>query len=76
VIGSVQDFIDEGRELNHCIYTNKYFCRKDSLILSATIDNKRIETIEFSLKEMKIVQARIAEQGIQVQQRNQIIGKG
>jgi hypothetical protein len=58
VIGSVQDFIDEGRELHHCIYTNKYFAEKDSLILSATIDNKRIETIEFSLKEMRIVQAR------------------
>jgi hypothetical protein len=58
VIGSVQDFINEGRELHHCIYTNKYFAEKNSLILSATIDNKRIETIEFSLKEMKIVQAR------------------
>jgi hypothetical protein len=49
--------------------------QKKILILSATIDNKRIETIEFSLKEM-IVQGGIAEQGIQVQQRNQIIGKG
>jgi hypothetical protein len=27
VIGSVQDFID-GEELNHCIYTNKYFAEK------------------------------------------------
>ena len=30
----------------------------DSLILSATIDGKRIETIEVSLKTLKVVQSR------------------
>jgi hypothetical protein len=58
VISSVNEFVNEGKELKHCVYTNEYFDKKNSLILSATIDNKRIETIEFSLKEMKIVQAR------------------
>ena len=58
VLASVKEFIAEGKELKHCIYTNEYFAEKNSLILSARIDNKPIETIEISLKEMKIVQAR------------------
>lgn len=58
VLDSVIDFVNEGKALKHCIYTNKYFQDKDSLIFSARIDEKRIETIEFSLSEMKIIQAR------------------
>jgi hypothetical protein len=58
VLGSVKEFIDEGKELKHCVYENEYFSDKNSLILSARIDDKPIETIEFSLKEMKIIQAR------------------
>jgi hypothetical protein len=58
VLSSVQEFIAEGKQLNHCVYTNEYFSEKNSLILSARIDNRPIETIEISLKEMKIVQAK------------------
>ena len=58
VLDSVTDFINEGKSLRHCVYTNKYFEEKNSLLLSARIDNKPIETIEISLTEMKIVQAR------------------
>lgn len=58
VLESVKEFIAESDELKHCVYTNEYFSKKNSLILSARIDNKPIETIEVSLKEMKIVQAR------------------
>lgn len=58
VLDSVKEFIDEGKALKHCIYTNQYFKEKNSLILSARIDNKPIETIELSLTEMKILQAR------------------
>jgi hypothetical protein len=58
VLDSVKEFIKEGDTLKHCIYTNEYFDKKNSLILSARIDNKPIETIEFSLSEMKILQAR------------------
>lgn len=32
--------------------------RIDSLILSATIDGKRIETVEVSLKTLKVIQSR------------------
>jgi hypothetical protein len=58
VLSSVQEFINEGKALRHCIYTNEYFEKKNSLILSARIDDKPIETIELSLSQMKIVQAR------------------
>jgi hypothetical protein len=58
VLDSVQEFINEGKALKHCVYTNEYFKEKDSLILSARIDNKPIQTIEFSLSQMKILQAR------------------
>ena len=44
--------------MHHCVFTNEYYLKADSLILSATIDGKRIETIEVSLKRMEVVQGR------------------
>ncbi|MFZ4861289.1 PcfJ domain-containing protein [Sphingobacterium sp. Mn56C] len=38
--------------------SNKYYLQKDSLILSAQIDGKRIETVEVSLNKMEVVQSR------------------
>lgn len=55
---SVQEFIEEGDTLKHCVFTNKYYSRKDSLILSARIDNKPIETIEVNLQKLTIEQSR------------------
>jgi hypothetical protein len=55
---SVHDFIKEGDELKHCVFANEYYSKQESLILSAKINEKRIETIEVSLKDMKIIQAR------------------
>ena len=37
---------------------NDYYNREDSLIFSATIDGKRIETVEVSLTTLKVVQSR------------------
>ncbi len=58
VLESVAEFAKEGTELHHCVFTNSYFLKKDSLVLSATIDGKRIETVEISLKTLKVVQSR------------------
>ncbi|CDN30801.1 hypothetical protein BN938_0696 [Mucinivorans hirudinis] len=58
VLESVDEFFDEGKEMHHCVFTNAYYLRPDSLIFSATIDGKRIETIEVSLKTLKVVQSR------------------
>ncbi len=56
VIESVEEMIEEGRTMHHCV--GGYHKRKDSLILSATIEGKRIETIEVSLKTFEVVQCR------------------
>ena len=50
VIESVEEMAEEGRTMHHCV--GGYHKRKDSFILSATIDGKRIETIEVSLKKL------------------------
>lgn len=58
VLESVNEFAEEGVAMHHCVFSNEYYLKADSLILSATIDGKRIETIEISLKTMKVVQSR------------------
>jgi len=58
VLDSVEAIRQEGEAMHHCVFTNEYYLKADSLILSATIDGKRIETIEVSLKRMEVVQSR------------------
>lgn len=55
---NIEDFIEEGRVMHHCVYTNEYYLNKDSLLLSARIKNARIATIELSLNNFSIVQCR------------------
>ena len=58
VLDSVEAIRQEGEAMHHCVFTNGYYLKADSLILSATIDGKRIETVEVSLKRMEVVQSR------------------
>lgn len=58
VLESVAEFLEEGTAMHHCVFTNTYYLKSDSLILSACIDGKRIETIEVSLKTLKVLQSR------------------
>ncbi|UUW08287.1 PcfJ domain-containing protein [Flavobacterium plurextorum] len=58
VLNRVQDFLEEGDTLHHCVFTNEYYKKKDSLILSAQIENRPVETIEISLSRMEIIQCR------------------
>ncbi|TPG44153.1 PcfJ domain-containing protein [Flavobacterium pectinovorum] len=58
VLENVSEFIEEGDTLKHCVFTNEYYKKKDSLLLSARIDNKPVETIEVSLSNMEVVQCR------------------
>ena len=60
VLKSVQEFIEEGEALHHCVYTNEYYKNKDSLILSAKVNGERKETIEVNLKTFSVVQCRAA----------------
>ena len=56
VIESVAEMIAEGRAMHHCV--GQYHKRENSLILSATIDGQRIETVEVDLRTLKVVQSR------------------
>ncbi len=58
VLESVHEHLEEGANLHHCVFDSGYHLKPQSLILSATIDGKRIETIEVSLDTMKVVQCR------------------
>lgn len=58
VMESVQDFLEEGDMLRHCVFTNEYYKKNNSLILSAKFENKPIETIEVALPSLEIVQCR------------------
>ena len=55
---SITQFYQEGKAMHHCVYTNEYYKHNDCLILSARIGEKRIETIEMSLKTFEIIQSR------------------
>lgn len=55
---SVKEFYKEGEILHHCVGQMRYFEKADTLILSARIDNKPIETIEINLKSFEIMQCR------------------
>jgi len=56
VLESVQEIVAEGKAMHHCV--GSYASKEDSLILSAIIDGKRIETIEVSISKLKVIQCR------------------
>ena len=58
VLDHVADFIEEAKTMHHCVFTNNYHLKPDSLVLSAYIDDKRLETIEFSLSKLQVLQSR------------------
>ena len=58
VLQSVQEFYEEGKAMHHCVFTNDYFKKPDSLVFSARIGDERIETVEISLDTLQVVQSR------------------
>lgn len=56
VLESIQEIVAEGQAMHHCV--GSYSTKEDSLILSATIDGKRIETVEVSISKLKVIQSR------------------
>ncbi len=58
VLDSIRAFKEEGETMHHCVFSNSYYDRPNSLVMSARIKGKRIETIELSLTDMKILQSR------------------
>lgn len=58
VLESVEEIMQEGDTMHHCVFTNNYHLRPDSLILSACVDGERIETVEISLSQLRVIQSR------------------
>jgi hypothetical protein len=58
VLESVEEIMQEGDHMHHCVFANDYHLKPDTLILSARIDDKRLETIELSLSQLKVLQSR------------------
>lgn len=59
VLSSIEEYQKEGKLQHHCVYTNAYYGKKESLVLSARMrdhPDKPVETIEISLKDGKILQ--------------------
>lgn len=62
---NVDEFREEGDAMRHCVFTNEYFAKDDSLIMSARDKlGHRLETIEVSLKSMDVVQSRAVCNGV------------
>ena len=59
VLDSLEAFQTEGSSLHHCVFQCEYYAKADSVILSAhDRQGNRIETVEFSLSQGKVVQSR------------------
>lgn len=59
VLNSIEAYIAEGEAMHHCVFSASYYKMPDTVILSARDnDGRRIETIEFSLTQGKVVQSR------------------
>ena len=57
-LDSVEEYIEEGSILRHCVYTNEYYLKKGTLCLSARVKEVPVETIEISLTDRQILQCR------------------
>lgn len=59
VIPSVADMKNEGEAMHHCVWSNRYDQRNESLIISVRDKRgRRIATVELNLQTMQIVQCR------------------
>lgn len=58
VLESIDEFKKEAEIHKHCVFTNKYYAKTNSLILSASVDNVPTETIELYLNNLRIAQSR------------------
>lgn len=59
VIPSVADMKNEGEAMHHCVWSNRYDQRNESLIISVRDKRgRRIATVELNLQTMQILQCR------------------
>lgn len=61
---SIQDYYDEGEAMNHCVYTNRYYDKSETIIFSArSLNGDRIATIEYYTRGKRILQCRARHNG-------------
>ena len=53
VLDSVEAYYDEGNALHHCVGQCEYYLKPDTLVFSARIEDKRVETVELSSKHSR-----------------------
>lgn len=64
-LASVEEFLEEGTAMHHCVFSNAYYARPQSLILSARTDGgERVETVEVDLGRYNVVQSRAVCNGV------------
>lgn len=56
VLESIEEYYQEGKKQNICVFASGYYMYEDSLVLSARIDGIIIETVEVDLRTLKVVQ--------------------
>ena len=57
MLESVREHVLEGKAVQHCVGSGtSYSLNPDCIIFSARIAEQRVETVEFSLEQMKVVQ--------------------
>lgn len=55
---TIKEFIMEGRIMNHCVFSNKYYDKSKSLILHALVNGTSVATIEINLENLQVIQCR------------------
>lgn len=59
VLDSIEAYQAEGESMHHCVFKCEFFNKTESIVLSAhDRQGNRIETVEFSLTENKVIQSR------------------
>ena len=59
VLKSLEDYMAEGKLQHHCVFSNAYYGKKESLVLSARMrdhPDKPVETVEISLQDGHVMQ--------------------
>lgn len=56
---TIDEVLEEGTTMHHCVYSAKYYDKKTSMLLSAKNGKgERLETIELGLRHKKVLQSR------------------
>jgi len=57
-IPTVEEVAEEGRKMHHCVFANGYYKDKNALLMTARINGKRTETVEFDIRNGRVAQSR------------------